>query len=302
MKFLNIFLLIVLVFCFYSYISQNQIKNNPTNTISQPIAVNQNKLILNSKDTNKYNEAINQPTELDFLSKDEVFNKRKQYTAMYPNLIDQSYSPSNDVYGQITSGKPWWGLKGLNCKGPGEHSIDGLSKMTRYINNPLLLIGLDTTHALVAPNWDCSEFFPEPVELYYQPGEKKGVVVYDMSKYFETIKDTPWNNPDMQKDRFDFNGDNARDFGYNFAYSDYSQNISFVNPDNLGTNVQTIKSFMHTGGSCGYTGGCNNGSPNQPELHFDVTNLPATIKIKLWKQMPSNKQDTADVYFDVMFK
>ena len=51
-----------------------------------------------------------------------------------------------------------------------------------------------------------------------------------------------------------------------------------------------------------HSDGCNNGSPNQPHLDFDLIALPAEFKLKLWKQKPVNKDDEADLYYDLVIE
>ena len=63
--------------------------------------------------------AVNEPIELDFKSKEDVFGLRKKYVQQHSDLVDGKYSPSLALFGQITSHKPWWGLEGQYCKGSG---------------------------------------------------------------------------------------------------------------------------------------------------------------------------------------
>lgn len=60
----------------------------------------------------------------------------------------------------------------------------------------------------------------------------------------------------------------------------------------------TIRSFVHRGGSCGYPGGCNNGSPYQAELdHILVEELPARMVLKLWRLLPEGVGTPAELEF-----
>lgn len=293
----KLILLISLISLFFLLLNNYFIilsKNNP-----DVLVENTNTLIINPKDNKTYSIKINPPSEYDFLTKDEVYAIRKKYVAPCSSIINSDYKPSEIVYGQITDKKPWWGFLGLNCKGPGQHGIDGLSEESRFLNNPLLLLGIDSTGVIVSPGINCSQFFPELIQLLYQPSQKKITALYNISKYYRTISNTSIAH---QFDLLDIKGENARDFGYNYAYAYEKNNITFGNPINLTTEVQQIRNFIHTGGSCGYPGGCNNGSPRQPEFEFDIVKLPAKIKLKLWKQKPVNKNAPADFYFDLIFQ
>jgi hypothetical protein len=69
---------------------------------------------------------------------------------------------------------------------------------------------------------------------------------------------------------------------------------------NVISNMKTpfvIPQFIHAGGSCGYSGGCNNGSPFAKELILRVDSLPARAYLKLWKNKPSSKTDPPDMIF-----
>jgi len=59
---------------------------------------------------------------------------------------------------------------------------------------------------------------------------------------------------------------------------------------------------LHTGGSCGYSGGCNNGSPDQPYMDMHINSFPAKLCIRLWKKMPTSKDAQADLYVIMVFQ
>jgi hypothetical protein len=86
---------------------------------------------------------------------------------------------------------------------------------------------------------------------------------------------------------------NARDLGYNFLYAvpEKSENVS------LPAHPARILQFIHTGGSCGYPGDCNNMSPYQAGLEFHIDSLPALAYIKLWKSRPVDAAAAADMVF-----
>lgn len=260
-----------------------------------------NNLFIDAKDNSSYRIPINEPIELDFLSKQQVFDIRKNYAAACQPIISKDYAPSEIVFGQITDGKPWWGLIGQDYYDSGQHSIDGLSEESRSINNPLLLFMLDSIYGISSINLDGPNLYPKPISLTYKPSEKTISVVYDISGYnaaADNFLKTAAQENFVNHNEYSLQGVNARDFGYDFAYAYNTQNISFDEPgNNLSTNVQQLQDFLHTGGSCGYEGNCNNGSPNQPYLHFKTTSLPAKLGIRLWKKMPEDKNAPADIYF-----
>lgn len=279
--------------------------NTPNNdTIPEKIEnTHVNELFIDTKDNSSYRVPINEPIELDFLSKQQVFDVRKKYAAACQPVISKDYAPSETVFGQITDGKPWWGLVGQDYYDPGQHSIDGLSEETRSINNPLLLFMLDPKFQIASVYLDGPNLYPKPISLTYKPSQKTISVVYDISGY-NTAADnylkTAAHENFVNENQYLLQGVNARDFGYDFAYAYSANNILFDDSsNNLSTNVQQLQDFLHTGGSCGYEGGCNNGSPNQPYLHFKTTALPAQLGIRLWKKMPQDKNAPADIYFTI---
>ena len=85
--------------------------------------------------------------------------------------------------------------------------------------------------------------------------------------------------------------------------------LNFVNSNNIGNSVVEFQNFLHTGGSCKHSSGCNNGSPFQHMLHFEnphVDSMPyknnKEIYIKLWKNKPNSKYDTPDIVERIIIK
>jgi hypothetical protein len=61
-------------------------------------------------------------------------------------------------------------------------------------------------------------------------------------------------------------------------------------PDLFETPVP-LRACLHRGGSCGYPGGCNNGSPDEPLLYFRVIEPPAWTELGLWLGRPGLGQE-----------
>jgi len=100
---------------------------------------------------------------------------------------------------------------------------------------------------------------------------------------------------------FILNGVNARDFGYQYIYARQYENIDFKSENNITKNVYRLEDYIHTGGSCGISGGCNNGSPRQTYLDFDTReNTVGKISLKLWRKKPQSSSDTADINYDII--
>ncbi len=298
------FLLIIFLIALGIYVYQQNSSSYNDIENRTKIDTRVNNLILNENDTSIYNVAINEPTELDFLTKKQIFDLRKQYAAQTPTILPSDYSPSDIVFGQIEDNKPWWGLL---TNEPGEQSIDGRSEESRFINNPLLFFGINNGYIKHIRKNEQSEIYAKPISISINPSKKTIYVTYDILGYYRDLgllfDDNTFRIEGGVGDLV-FECVNARDFGYNYAYAYSSQNISYgEHVNNLSTGVQQLQDFIHTGGSCGYNGGCNNASPYQDYLFFRAPmTLPAQMAIKLWKKKPINENSPADLYYFVNFQ
>lgn len=236
----------------------------------------------------------NPMVELDGMNKEVLYALRRQYVYQYPQLAPVEYWPTDAIFGQAESGRPWWGILGLSYYGPGKKGIEGPSEESRFILNPYILVGLDAPNAIVCQG--C----PPPVASYPFP---KGVVwerrnvaraYYDVGSYWATMR--KYGHSDAFKQTMTLIAYNARDFGYNFLAVDMAQS-SNVLPFPATSAPAEIRQYIHRGGSCGYQGGCNNMSPHQPELEMPLKALPATAYIKLWRTQPANIQAAPDFVY-----
>ena len=245
---------------------------------------------------------VNRPTALSGKSKSEIYNLRKAYVK---NSIfaRTGYEPSEAVFGGIESGKPW--ISADVCVDPsiGLQRITGPSEEARFINNPTILVALEYPYIVRYTDPDIcasdrSEMIPQ--RITYSPSKKEITVTY------YNLPFTTNNNPSF----YMFNGVNARDLGYKYAYVDNSKStykVNFVNSDNISTGVKEFQNFIHLGGSCGHDGGCNNGSPRQPFLEFKSNETSYSAKnreiyIKLWKSMPNSPASMPDIVERIILK
>ena len=244
---------------------------------------------------------INEPVELDFLPKDEILLIRKMYVNQYPDLIEGEYSPNEKVYGNIVGGKPWWGLDGQFYYGAGERSIEGLSEESRCLVNPFLLLAVDEGKGFRIWGNRFLVSYPKPKSLLWYLSGKKAIVTYDLTTFYEEKKQL---NFDVDSISLTLMNGNARDFGFLFLYTplSLSKGVYPTNTCLLFNQTCTLKEYIHLGNSCDYKGGCNNGSPNQPELYFYVRELPATLYCKLWRKLPKNPGQDADFTYIINFE
>ena len=84
---------------------------------------------------------VNEPIELNYKSKKEVYDIRKKYVKKSP-FYYKGYEPSEFVFDGIEDGKPWISNKGCDNR-DGKSNLIGPSEEARFIVNPTALIMLD---------------------------------------------------------------------------------------------------------------------------------------------------------------
>jgi len=239
-------------------------------------------------------QIINPLEEYNYMSKADIYRIRKKYvqTSLFAS---EDYEPSEEVFGQIEDGKLWWGLRQITCS-QGSDNASGLSAMSRFINNPNLLMAtfFPRSYTLNSETKDyCNSEFAKsiPYEITYN---KKLNLITAKYKLGRIAVDN--------KHCMILIGINARDFGYNYVFINKLSNISMSESYNASNEIYQLRDFVHTGGSCQMKGGCNNISPRQTELEYYVTDFPAEINIKLWKNRPISKFSGADINYKIIFE
>ncbi len=241
-------------------------------------------------------ERLHDMVEFDYAQKGDIYKLREAAVAEHPELADSNYVPSDNVFGQIASDRPWWGILGFSYYGRGNHSIDGPSEESRFIVNPFLLVALDARIDPGAPNSSVTPHpvYPLPQGLWWRRDRKLAIVRYDVGSFLTEANRV---HPDRRGSFNNINliAYNARDFGYNYLY------ISPQESENITAAAKPVPliQYIHVGGSCGYPGGCNNMSPAQMEMIITVNALPAIAYIKLWKTAPATVTDPADMIFAI---
>ncbi len=288
----KIIILLIIIFCYFpffifGYNDKNILKNNNYSNFE----------VLN----------VNSPSEYDYLSKQQIFDIRKNHVknSLFNNA---SYEPNTEVFGNIIDNKPWWGsirCNQLNYKGDYHENIEGPSNVSVQMNNPNALVGLSMPYI----PWDignnkefCTSDYAKflPLSLQYNRKDKLIVAKYKLTKKFLKLRTNI--NGKLTRYVIQLSGLNARDFGYDYMYIFDEKNIKMYSEYNNATeDISTFRDYIHLGGSCKYKDGCNNISPMQNNLMFSVTHLPAEINIKLWKKKPINKYVKADMYYRIIF-
>jgi len=236
--------------------------------------------------------------ELDFKTREHIFELRQREVERVPEFAPLHYVPTPEVFGQMESERAWWGIEGLYFRAQTEQSNLGVSEQSRLIMNPYLLVGLREWHGFntnLAPA--ISEiYYANAVQLRWRRDASQAWVRYDLANHFSFIKSH--NFPEEEARTFILLAYNARDVGYEFIQVDSGslQNVTQTVPSG---GPVPILAFIHNGQSCGYPGGCNNASPDQPELRVRINALPAHLAVKLWRQRPDLPTSPADMLFDI---
>jgi hypothetical protein len=240
---------------------------------------------------------INPLEEFDFKSKSEIYSIREAHVRQEALLVDGAYSPNQHIFGQIESGKPWWGVDGVLVRGPGQASIEGLSKESQSICNPFLLVTIGESGSYITNSFgsaSVAQYFPTALSLDYEPRKRKVHVRYNLSNYISYLHLIRATCLPMHP--VTLRAYNARDFGYVFMFIDFSRSSGLQIPGTVRKETE-IQQFIHHGGSCGHALGCNNMSPFQPEFDINVWHTPATVTLKLWKEKPSSTSAEPDLLY-----
>jgi hypothetical protein len=231
--------------------------------------------------------------DLDFKSKAEILGLRTEAIHKYPQLLQGTYQPSNEIFGRIEDGAPWWGTLGVCYYGKGDKSIEGLSEQSLSILNPYLLVVPQVTMvwdpAVISVNDAGNDVHPcycHARSLRWYPKESLAEVTYDAA-----CVSNSWGG------MIELIAYNAKDFGLNYIYVSYKDS-SNISKDNEPAVAYNNPQFLHRGGSCGYPGGCNNVSPQTPPIdQIRMQGYPAKIVIRLWQADPKAVEQPPDMTY-----
>lgn len=250
---------------------------------------------------------INSPQDFNRMTKNQIYEIRKSFVKK--SIFNTSdYQPSSEIFGGIVDGKPWWGINQIVCSPYRQKNFDrtkGLSAVSKYINNPNMLIAVMFPFNFPSESdriGYCTKEYSKtiPYELLYFKDKNLIVAKYKIDK--KILKSyLRWSGRD-RKYFLSMTGLNAKDFGYNYAFAYNLKNIQMTETNNLSNEITTFTDYIHVGGSCKHPEGCNNLSPYQSNLDFELKRFPAEITIKLWKNKPLNQYVKADMYYKLVFK
>ena len=241
---------------------------------------------------------VNALSELDGYSKDQVYNLRKRY--IFRSMFkSDSYNPNEKIFGGIEDGKYWYGTENLICYDGSKSPLlraEGDSYVSRLINNPSLLIGLDLPYV-----WNTKE--PQKYNVCHN---KKILFIPEAISYSKEYNmitaEFKINRNVLSNKRFYMlNGLNARDLGYSYGYVYDTKNVNFKDKNAVDKKVYEFRDYLAVGYSCKIDGGCNNLCPMQNKMMFQFLARPAVINFKLWKEKPKTVFDKPDIYYRMIF-
>ncbi len=256
---------------------------------------------------------INSLGDLNFKSRADILAWRTQNLYRSPGLLSGPYSPTPEIFDQIEDNRPWWGVQGAFVWGAGQRSIEGLAEESRFILNPLLLVGANPNCALI---WNQDAITQEDLtdlsfpfcwlakSLKWYPNQSLVQVSYDVTAFNKELeaRKSKLTAAPSEVNRFGLIAYNARDFGFNYIYLDTKKSLNITADESNSDPVQIVQ-MIHCGGSCQYPGGCNNMSPAMPAIdYFRFSALPARAQICLWHNRPRNVDEKPDLTCLVDFR
>lgn len=244
----------------------------------------------------KINIPLNPMVEFSGMNVNEILSMRKSAvnnSKIFSYISD--YRPNPDVF-QIEDGLQWISAYEISCNGVGQPNIGkGPSRESIAILNPELMYYVSILNFEFSKhNKPCSPTdYLIPYKVEYD-GDTNTISAYidfqslknKMGYFVNTV----------------LSDANTHDLGYNYASAVSSQNIRYKSENNLSNQIIQTRGFYHRGGSCGLPEGCNNYSPYEPAYEFYITELPAVIDIKLWKNSPNSVSDKSDLNYRMIFE
>jgi len=280
------------------------VKKEPPKNLKKLVSLSSNNLRLgkNALVKNIIDIPLNEPVNINFLEREEIYEIREKYVNQHHDLLEKDYLPYAPVWRFISNKKPWWSIKGAYCYGYGNGSIIGETDATRYIANPFLLLAVDDAFSLAMKRRSFIPVYPRPKSLRWDALYAQAVAVYDMSRYFEERGHMPF---DIRNTFYTLVNFNARDFGYKFIFCPLEK-CRGITPHGQATLFEEptkLKNILIDGKSCQYPGGCNEVAPVQPELYYQVSfDSESILYCKLWKQKPKDVQQQADFIYIIKFE
>lgn len=257
--------------------------------------------------------AVNPPENFNDKTKQDIYDLRRRYVGNSP-LYPENYEPSDEVFGQIVSSKPWRGKYSAPCESDDSNISRGEALLSPIVNNPNALIA-PFALAITSNRSLDSDYCKAHDSILFNPSK----IEYNAAKKLLEIT-YPIDDIVIGKNQYEQKiwlllvALNARDAGYNYiaatdiqggffydsTWDNYSQ--TYKPYDNIMKIVYNFHDYIHLGTSCGLAGGCNNISPRQLPMEFALSERNANIMLKLWKKQPSSRNIAPDLYCNLIFE
>lgn len=246
---------------------------------------------------------INPTSSYNNFTKRKLYSTRKYYVSK-SIFAHNNYQPKAEVFGGIEDRKPWYGINSSICfdsRQPQINKTFGPSSMSKFINNPEILIGVMIPYVFNYPpstpvcSLESLKFIPSKME--YNKQQNRITSTYDIEE--QVLKEKFDKTSNLH---FTFITTNARDLGFNYGIINSSSGIKMKALNNISKNVVPFVNYFHTGSSCGIYGGCNNVSPRTTAMEFGFTTLPARVDFILWKNYPYKDPKVGDFYYTIIFQ
>ena len=144
------------------------------------------------------------------------------------------------------------------------------------MSNPFLLVAVIEGTAVTNVGPECFAVWPRPSGLRHAP--EGGEVTYDLNRFAAEKQQAGV----TLRRKLELNTINARDWGFRYVQTlDHANLLPEDGSSLLAGGPVELRAFIHPGGSCQQPQGCNNGSPEEPNLRFRVDRPPAHITVVL---------------------
>lgn len=311
------FIIIILLLYFFVKVCLAFSYLTPSESPAQ-VQEEQEELVTNSEpvsqvDSEVISFKVYNPENFNDKTKQDIYDIRKTNVGNSP-LYPKNYEPSDEIFGQIVSGKPWRGKYSAPCKSDSSNTSRGEALLSPIVNNPNALIApfalAITSNRSLGSDYckahDSILFSPRKIE--YNAARKLLEITYPIDDI--VIGKNQYN----EKIWLLLVALNARDAGYNYiaakdiqggffydsTWDNYSQ--TYKPYDNITKIVYNFHDYIHLGTSCELPGGCNNISPRQAPMEFALSERNAKIMLKLWRKQPASSNSTPDLYCNLIFE
>ncbi|RMG41127.1 MAG: hypothetical protein D6719_09170 [Candidatus Dadabacteria bacterium] len=260
---------------------------------------------------------IYRPIEMNFLPKAEVYNLRVMAVNRNRELVKGNYTPSEKVFGEIESKRPWYGIHGHYVWASGERSIEGPAYESKFLFNPFNLVGIEfwglTGWGKSKLRWNRIKiekaglnskdfpFYPLAYDLIWYPDKGYYEIKYDVSGYLREVN--KYTVTPVGKDSIEFGlvAYNARDFGLNYIFLDLKHSENITTKIKVSEPLE-IKDYLYLSNKCGYPGGCIYHWPGTTKYDYiSVTGLPARAEFKLYRDKPELENVRPDLRAIIYF-